>query len=358
MLKTTKSWLKSIEGNPRYFVGAVLGVALGAGVYFLFPLPPTAQATLDVTATYRDQVSYWKSRIDEEGGTKAYEEFGREVAQLSYGQKHSGAHAFGAALFAAEGARGVFVCDQRFSFGCFHQFLGDAITALGIESIPELNEQCFDALSASPLSCQHGIGHGALASIGYDDTALLKALDICKDLSGVDPIGGCYGGVFMEYNVRTMLAEDATTREYSGNQFAPCDSLASEFVPACIYWQPQWWQQIQGEVAVEEKFRVMGEYCRRFGTTQQLSRSCFEGIGNIVEQSSDFDPTRARTLCDAAGSTSKENLACRSIAANHFGIDVSHDAAAQVCGDLAGETHEFCMAYGTNRGNVANELPI
>lgn len=330
-------------------------VAIGVyAVYARADIPP-----FDPKLSWQGQVDYWKERIEKKGGEGAYTEFSDAVAAFSYGDRHSKAHAFGSALFAAEGADGISVCDARFSFGCFHQFLGDAISSLGLESIPDLNAKCFEDLAESPLSCQHGIGHGALAALGYDDAALRHALNVCEELPGADPIGGCYGGVFMEYNVRTMLAEEATTREYTGNPFSPCDTLEGAFVPACIYWQPQWWAQatLQGQ-DITRAYTEMGNYCRKFTRNAELLRSCFEGIGNVVAQASGFDPELARSLCDAAGETGKERLLCRAIGANHFGIDASAEAAAKVCEGLSESDMTYCMSYATNKSNVANVLSI
>lgn len=332
--------------------------------FFVYSSP--SSAAYDPRAPWREQVSHWEQAIRERGGTAAYEDFAGVVAELPYAEKHVKAHAFGAGLFAALGAEGVSVCDARFSFGCFHQFLGDAIAAIGLESIPSLNERCFDALSQSPLSCQHGIGHGTLAAIGYDERALDEALRICRDLPGADPIGGCYGGVFMEYNVRTMLAEEATTRDFTGNYFAPCDALESEYVAACIYWQPQWWLNvITTRDSPDATFATMGDLCREFSTDADINRQCFEGIGNIVAQTSGFDPGKARVLCDNAAifdlrsrTSDRERVLCRAIGANHFGIDVGADAARAVCEGLTGNAETFCLAYAANTGNVANELPL
>jgi hypothetical protein len=306
-------------------------------------------------SSFDERMAHWEQRIQARGAEEAYEELARGVKDASYEDAHQHAHAFGGALYNVEGTKGLRVCDTRFSFGCFHQFLGNAIEDLGLEHVVELNHGCFDALSTSPLSCQHGIGHGILASLGYSDESLKQALDTCRDLPGTDPIGGCYGGVFMEYNVRTMLGDDAFPRNYMDNPFAPCDSLKDELVPACIYWQPQWWMQalLRGQPMMEQ-YATMGDYCRTFGKTTTLIRACFEGLGNMVAQASRFEPLSARALCDAAGKTPTERLLCRSVGANHFGIDVSPEAALRVCEDLPGKEKEYCNAYGRNELNVAN----
>ena len=170
----------------------------------------------------------------------------------------------------------------------------------------------------------------------------------------------------MEYNVRTMLADDATVRENTHDAFAPCDALATEFLPSCLYWQPQWWLAISTVSDTKAQFEDMGKNCRTFMASKKgaliqehntLFRSCFEGIGNVVESASNFEPARARELCDALG-TGDERLLCRAIGANHFGIDANARVGASVCDGLAGREYAFCLAYAENRGNVANELPL
>ena len=160
-----------------------------------------------------------------------------------------------------------------------------------------------------------------------------------------------------------MLADQASVREYHNDPFEPCSSLASEFVPACIYWQPQWWLSVSTDTDTAAKFKTMGAYCRTFIKNQKslskstISRSCFEGIGNVVESASDFAPAKAIQLCDAGGERN-ERLLCRAIGANHFGIDVNAKAAEAVCEGLTADERTFCIAYAENRSNIANELPL
>jgi hypothetical protein len=346
--------------NYQYlFLGLAL-LAIVGGLLGCWSLSRAEPLESDPPSEWEQKSAFWEQTIEERGAKGAYEALADHASDLSYSARHVEAHAFGAALFDVEGARGVAICDDQFSFGCFHQFLGDAIAALGLESVPELNAGCFKALDNNSLACQHGIGHGILAAVGYDDDSMRQALDICAKLPGIDPIGGCYSGVFMEYNVRTMLAGAATPRDFTGNPFVPCDALSGTFVPACIYWQPQWWiQAIFGGKADEEEFRQMGEFCREFARTPELERQCFEGIGNIVAMESGFDAPRARALCEEVGN-GRQRLLCLSIGANHFGIDVNAEAAALVCDGLTGDSQEYCLAYARNDLNIAKvgRLPL
>jgi hypothetical protein len=225
---------------------------------------------------------HWEQAIKTDGGPAAYEEFADAVKDLSPQKQHSSAHDFGGALFKTKGVSGLSVCDSRFNFGCFHEFLGEAIATLGLGVVEQLNDSCFKDLGNNGLACQHGIGHGVMAYEGYTDSALDKALATCKSLPHNDPVGGCYGGVFMEYNLQTMLGEDARLRPGIDHPYAPCDRLDSAYQAACVFWQPQWWnislRQTQSDTA--KRFAQLGGWCTHWSGT--LERKCFEGIGNIA----------------------------------------------------------------------------
>lgn len=313
----------------------------------------------DSSMRWDDRVAYWEEQINARGGPVAYEVFAEAAKPLTYDRQHQWAHAFGAALFRSKGVEGIATCDHRFSFGCYHQFLGDAIAALGIESIPGLSDACFKSNVKSPLSCQHGIGHGTLTAVGYDEAAMHRALTICHDLPGTDPIGGCYGGVFMEYNMQTTLAEAGRPREYTGDPFDSCLPLEAPFLPACVYWQPQWWMQTVFEnVPDEVSFDTMHTYCDRYSEDSVTLKQCFEGVGNITAYESGFDTKRARELCDIFSRQGAARLLCRSIAASHFRELSGVPTAMTMCEDLESPDREYCLQYAeTTSGYRTAVLP-
>lgn len=340
-------------------LGAVtIGIAMIAGVAYAW-MPDSSEQMPASSASWDTKAEYWKKEIARSGGESAYALLATAIHDAPYGVQHTWAHVFGSALFAIEGADSIGICDERFSFGCSHQFLSDAITSLGLESIVQLNEACFETGKKSPLSCQHGMGHGILAEIGYEFSDLEKALDTCRTLPGTDSIGGCYGGVFMEYNVRTMLLEAATPRTFTGNIIEPCDAVDDAYRTACFYWQPQWWLQAPlHNKSPQEQYKTMGGYCRQFALIATLKRACFEGLGNVVPQSSEFDIAQARALCDVAGTTGAERLLCRAVAANHFGIDVSDEAGKEICEGLNGEPARYCLLSARNAITPKIEFPL
>lgn len=305
----------------------------------------------------------WMKEIQELGAREAYKKMIEESAALTPQEQHINAHVFGGALFDVEGEGGLSVCDETFSFGCFHEFLGRAIASLGPSSIERLNEQCFDDLVLSPLSCQHGIGHGALAFAGYEDDGLHYALAVCRDLPYADPIGGCYGGAFMEYNMRTMLGADSTFRAppEDGDLVAECAGLDREYKRACVYWVPQWWNAVLQSriVSLDENFIRMGEFCSD-KRIRDDRRDCFEGIGNITPPAVNFSARESARLCDLTSKKPEERLFCRSTAANSLytgGAGKVGDALG-VCGGLEGAHYAYCAAYARNEANAVERWSV
>src|SRR3989344_7594642 len=180
----------------------------------------------------------WGARIAAVGGVAAYTELAREVEPETPQDRHAQAHYFGGALYDTEGVESVSVCDAQFSYGCFHEFLGRAIAENGLPSVADLNQKCFDRLDEQGLACQHGIGHGLVSYLGYDQKDLVRALEVCRDLPHGDPIGGCFGGVFMEFNMRTLASENGLRPGFAEDPTEPCSALRSPYQQPCLYWQP------------------------------------------------------------------------------------------------------------------------
>src|SRR3989304_7210773 len=154
----------------------------------------------------------WAQEIAQFGAEQAYSNFKKTYQDTNPASQHAAAHIFGQVLYVNVGLSGATICDESFAFGCFHSFLANAIQAEGMGVIKNLNEQCIAKLKSQALGCQHGIGHGILASTGYEFANLANALEICDSLPANDPIGGCLGGVFMEYNLQTTLGVKGRTR--------------------------------------------------------------------------------------------------------------------------------------------------
>lgn len=310
----------------------------------------------EITGKELGDHAFWEGRIAAVGSQRAYEDLTEWSKGFSVGERHGFAHTFGGALYAQEGVDGIAVCDARFSFGCYHEFLGVAIAESGLSSVEDLNEACFRVLPENSLSCQHGIGHGVLTDIGYDVPDIKKALSVCRDLPYSDPIGGCYGGVFMEYDHRTMWGDSAVTRDGDSSQpFALCELLDDTYAKACAFWTPQWWGQAFRSLDADILARAarMGSWCQSEAFGRAHQRDCFEGIGNVVSFDANFDPEVTRRMCEVTSGNREHQLWCLSIAANHLGIDVSVEAGMKVCEALPDEMRVRCESYALNQANIA-----
>lgn len=317
------------------YIAALLFAALVLFLIFRPKSPGTPP--LDFSAA----VSYWQDRIASVGGENAYKELAAFVSPMDASVQHDLAHAFGEALFREDGAAGISVCDSRFSYGCYHQLVGDAIAASGLPAINSINAECLKLSFSGP--CQHGIGHGLVGYLGYTQSALQKAIAECTALKTAGAtLQGCYGGAFMEYNMRTLAS--SSTRPLSSDRFSPCDSYTGEAQASCYLYQPQWWWTAFSEKG-ESKGGVLQEMGDLCATRSGIAReACYEGIGEMVPQAESYGSTATLSLCDEAGGTESDKVYCAIGAAVVFEGTGSTDKALEVCNALPFSQAD-CLAY-------------
>lgn len=284
-------------------------------------------------------VVYWQERIAKIGGSAAYAEFANFVAPLDASAQHNLAHSFGESLYRERGIDGISVCDSRFSYGCYHQLVGDAIAAQGLGVVASINTDCLKLPSAVP--CQHGIGHGLVGYLGYSDRALKKAIAECVSIDTGDSLQGCFGGAFMEFNMRTLAGGDASsTRPLSPDPNAPCDSFSSVAKASCYLYQPQWWDSVlrTKDQDIAELFEHMGRDCAALDPSDR--QACFEGIGLMAPPDSGYGPNGSRLLCARAANSPADTAHCmRGSAVVFAGIGQKNNAET-LCAD-----ESDCLMY-------------
>lgn len=284
----------------------------------------------------------WSDKIKELGAEAAYQYFKSQTEKFSPGQQHTQAHLFGETLYKQLGVGGVSICDDSYAFGCYHAFLGTAIGSEGLQVVSVLNEKCIDKLRSQALGCQHGIGHGILADLGYDFKNLVEALDVCDSLTVKDPIGGCIGGVFMEYNFQTMLAGDGRTRVLDEtNPYYPCREIDEKYRPACFFWQGQWWGNIlPGDYP--QRYSQIGNLCDNIQKISEQEQ-CFLGSGNTVGQFVNWSADETIKLCNKIQSH-KGRLGCRAGAAGSFMAEPkAKEEAYKLCEDFSEKDKQNCL---------------
>ena len=247
--------------------------------------------TIAAKTDYKEERKQWEKNMSAVGGNEAYALLRKRYTKAPPNIAHNIAHVFGEALYSKGGLKYLTVCDGSFIFGCYHGFLGKVISERGLGALSDLDAIC-NTTGIERLGCHHGIGHGIISYFG--ETRLNEALEACASLSWKQPVGGCTGGLFMEYNFRNAHLEDKGStyvRPYTGNVYAPCDTLPERFARACFYEQPDWWRRV-----FKDDYKKLGELCSavRDMANREL---CFIGTGRMAAQSMQYDKEKTIIEC-------------------------------------------------------------
>lgn len=349
--------MRTLHGTFSSRIRLVVILVILVGILFLIgTVSGSPQYTLQPgTPDLKAASAQFVSDIREFGGKKAYERLAVAIQSLDIDDQHGYAHEFGSELYKIEGESGITVCDVRFSMGCFHQFLGNAIEDLGTSSVRRLFEACGGVAGTSEV-CEHGLGHGLLSGLGYSEQNLRDALALCDDVTHNKQYAGCNGGAFMEYNLRTIASAEGTmgVRELEGDTiYAPCDSLDQSNSKTCTFWLPEWWYfgVLRGTRTAnsnDEAYETMGRWCAQ----SQEPQACYEGIGYITPSAFDFRLAEVRAACDRVGEAGGGNVYCRSMAGLIFHITVGQmQYARELCDGLSDAERNVCMQYASYTGN-------
>lgn len=324
----------------RFKVGIFVCVAAALTISFVWN---HAGGRYDPTIPYKDKIAYWKSRIQAVGGEPAYDELTEALTVthkgLTHGMQHDETHIFASALYSVQGLKGISVCDGRFEYACFHQLVAEALSDRGAGSLNEIIEACKDG-----PGCKHSVGHGVLGLVGYTFPDLQEAVSICNTLPNEVYVQGCYGGIVMEYNMRTLLGDDHPLRSIGGDWFEPCSRLSKPVQRVCYFWQPTWWR---GELSSSDStlspsaLKRIGDTCRTVKDTD-LKDSCIEGAGVSALNA-------ARTTEDGVASCAllspdtRDQALCRTSVARLVALLHGFDQGRSICQGLTGKYTEGCL---------------
>lgn len=282
--------------------------------------------------------------LTQEGSKAAYAYFIRAYAGIDPAIMHNLAHWIGSEIYRQEGAEGVILCDGAYQFGCYHGFFGTALSVEGNRLLPRAEQACMTGgqLPAQFGGCIHGIGHGILGLRGYGEDDLLKALEDCDLLSNASSQQGCYNGVFMEYNVRTMQGingDEIAIRAFDATHpFDPCEILPSRYQPFCFYEQPAWWIASHNQTPV-----TSGMLCAALDNLPNREQ-CFRGIGRLMLQRAEGDHTLIRALC-AELSSPEGHSACINEALRLLLSQGYTTGWEDLCAALTTDARTPCIAY-------------
>lgn len=336
-------------------------VVLVCIVSMLFFVQARAAYAGILTEPINIQRQYWAHQLSTVQPQTVYQEFTDEAQKASPEKRHVAAHIFGAELYKAIGPGALALCTTDFASGCIHEVFKAIISDGGIESLKENVDDC--ERLGEPSQCRHAIGHGLVSFKGYSPESLQSALDVCQKSFYEDPINGCVGGVFMEYNLYTMKGPEMHVRPVSDlGWYDVCPSLDTTFKQACYTWLPQWWSDVlklEQELSSHERFTYMGRLCREV-PEPEYRQDCFERLGQHTAYAAKFDPMRIREFCAAASPDALDQLSCRAYAAFITTYSDTHmlEKALDVCSSLSSTAEAYCESYARNENSKQHPLPV
>jgi hypothetical protein len=282
--------------------------------------------------------AYWKQEMDLRGPQAAYASFRERNGQAPFARQHFSAHVVGEMLAEELGIEGIPVCDASFGFGCYHGYFGRLIAERGTSSITELDAKCVEAFGPLGTGCLHGIGHGILEYVGYDQ--LNEGLRLCEMTTVEAPLLGCSAGVFMEYHAR--LGESTAGYVPEGRAFDPADpynpclSVREQDSDACYYGLGLWYRTEFGT-----NYQQMGSLCSGLSGTARTH--CFLGIGTNTSPLEGYSLTAALSAC--ATFSAEDELTCRAGASWGFFSDpVYRELADDACAYPDEDKETECLA--------------
>lgn len=307
--------------HPRLFALVGLLLLVVAGVVFVFSSNKNAyfevQELSRISWNEEEYTSYFSNLAQEKGALYAYEVL-RRVELPAGVNVHSVAHPVGYILFEEKGISGIYDCTEEFRSACAHAILIQALTEGGQAAKGDIVQACANAPGGKGAyaMCFHGIGHGIVASSGYD---FKSAVTQCTELPEVvdAPVGHrfmnaseeCIGGAVME-----MLQGDHDKDEWEQavSLYLPVDSpfrpCIDEYVPAdlrlaCL---SSLTQRLFGAAGVSEDLPLPETYPEAMSVcasalTEDDRTACYGGFGKeFVFFATQFDSGDVNTLSEEA----------------------------------------------------------
>lgn len=283
--------------------------------------------------------AYWNERIQRTGPEKTYQEFLEKNTSAPYTRQHNATHVIGELFYEHRGVEGIVFCDPSFGFGCFHGFFGFALATEGETLVEALDQACIDAYGPLGTGCQHGIGHGLLAYLGYD--RLVDALRLCEKTTQLVPLLGCTSGVYMEHNTPLVSGEGniqpAPLPFDEANPYSSCPGVPERFQQSCYFEIGSWWMQVSGKTPSE-----LGALCAALENEENRS-ACARGLGNFLSFTTEYDAQKAVETCSAIVNPDV-SLMCRAgVAWGFFSNPLYTERSAEPCDGLSKIDRDRCI---------------
>ena len=286
------------------------------------------------TATYR-------ALLQEVGADTAQDMLSEVMPDDSF--SHLIAHEAGRFLYEQKGPSGIAQCKLYFGAACFHGFVIDMMLEHGLGDVQQLNKTCESELTGDQQSrCAHGIGHGFLELLGYQNIG--DALDRCKTTfqSSSSDTNFCFDGVFMEAKINGYNASSTEGMYDVHDPMYPCNEtwvLQAGAHERCWITQSQRTLMDTFAPLFNRSIGNVTAYCQRFpqGSDRDI---CFSGISRQILISAKDELGKIRMLCGEEGDMFSDMCVLDALKVSYqFG---DHEALPSVCASDTGDTQSVC----------------
>lgn len=293
----------------------------------------------DTSDSYRNELQIV---LEQEGSAAAQAAFMKMEEENQNRQLfHILAHWLGAQYYLKEGKEGIRFCDEIAGFGCFHGFYGMAFAAEQDAFLEHAAAFCGQGEDRIRFAeCIHGVGHGVLVNIGYEEALLPQALAACSQM-GLDFFHErfCTSGVFMEYNLRSLqevVHGGTQVRSFDASRpYEPCPGLEYPYGIPCYHDLPYWWVAALGPDPA-----LLGKMCQEVAN-EEYRESCFRGIGKIMPWTVKYQQRDVAQACGAM--PSEEALTLCAEEALYVLLYKGEEGAEGFCGLFQPLMEERCL---------------
>ena len=262
------------------------------------PAPSSDRSLPEVSELARSPLSatelksYFQMLARQKGAPYAYDVL-RSALLPPDTDLHLLGHYIGDVLYQQQGAAGMRVCTREFRNACSHSIVVAMFGERGEAALPEIAEACRGAPGGSGAytMCFHGLGHGVLASVGYN---LPEAVRLCAKTGTrgreYREYHECGGGAIMEIisggdHSKALWASERQTYLAAGEPLSPCSRnfVPAKVKPICyLYLTPWLWEAVGadlGRPAPQDHERAM-RLCQGIRASETASReTCYGGFG-------------------------------------------------------------------------------
>lgn len=288
-INAVKARLFGLKFSNRYsrITGSVFflsGIVFAAGLIWVnyykhneAASPDDIIAAILASPDTSEQVKLYRQLLDQVGPEAAQEALRNSGIPFT-GSSHLINHESGIYIYTKYGPEGLPKCRDYFLGSCYHGFLINALAGNGQEGfdrVKESFEYCNKGDITVVTQCSHGIGHGFVAAVDYENFD--KALEMCSQMeaqvSGF-PIFNCFDGAFME-NIYALHGGSASPKRWikPGDNFYPCTDkrLQAKHLDAC------WNNQATLVYSQTGSIEQMIDTCLQVKNRSQ-QEFCFDGL--------------------------------------------------------------------------------